>query len=311
MNLPHVSVIIPCYNCVEYLDRGLGSILNQTYKNLEIICIDNNSTDNTYDELLKWKKRYDNIKVYQELKKGAPYARNLGTELAKGIWIQYFDIDDVLKPDKIQHQIQLILKSDIDPDFVIEGWETQTLDQKIYKNILDKEVWLGIFTGRISNTNSVLLKKDLLIKVGLWNTQLESSQERELFFRILKVKPKIIWSEALNSRTIKRVGSISMNPEKSDQIKLNYAKLRYDIIQFVSINLKDIFISYKNKYLNGMFETIRFTYQVDKKFTIEVHAFIKSKGFDIKKANVSRKYRLFYSIFGFKMTEKIYSKVKK
>ena len=75
---PLVSVIIPIYNVEEYLNRGIESIVNQTYKNLEIILVNDGSTDNCNEICEKWKQKDNRIKVIHQNNKGLCSARNIG-----------------------------------------------------------------------------------------------------------------------------------------------------------------------------------------------------------------------------------------
>lgn len=101
--MANISVIIPCYNVEKYLNRCLDSIVQQTFgvDNLEIICIDDASTDHTWEILLDWEKRYpDSIVALQCPVNGRQgTARNIGLEYASAPWISYIDSDDWIEPD--------------------------------------------------------------------------------------------------------------------------------------------------------------------------------------------------------------------
>lgn len=307
MKLPLVSIVIPCYNAENYIDKGLRSIVNQTYSNKEIICIDNNSDDSTYGILKEWEKNYDEIKVFQENKKGAPHARNLGTKLALGQWIQYFDIDDYLEPNKIMYQIKLALNAENDPDMIIEGWVTQTLEGKNVVNKIESDLWYGLFTGRFGNTNSVITKRSLIEEVGYWDTELASSQERELFFRILKLNPSILRSKKYQSIAYKRENSISFNSYLKGNT-LRYTNLRFLILKYVRSHKEDAFKRNKEEFLSEMFLNLRFAYKDNRRLCLEIYTFLRNNGFKIKKNEVSKTYYFLYSLFGFDFTEFIYSK---
>ena len=111
-----ISVIIPTYNRGKYIIESLISVLKQTYHNLEIIVIDDFSTDNT--EFLISQFKDDRIK-YIKLKenKGANFARNLGIEMATGNYITFQDSDDIYHLDKIEKQFKNIIKKNSDFDF--------------------------------------------------------------------------------------------------------------------------------------------------------------------------------------------------
>jgi glycosyltransferase involved in cell wall biosynthesis len=181
-----VSVIIPCFNCEEYVSRAISSVLNQTHKVDEIILVNNNSTDNTKAVLLEWKLKYgDRIKVLDELKKGATSARNKGLEIAKSVWIQFLDADDELLPVKIKTQLDTSYPTD-NIDVIVGGCFLITSNQKRERPLETSDIWKGLITSQLGITSANLYRREQVLKIGGWNTILTSSQEYELMFRLLK-----------------------------------------------------------------------------------------------------------------------------
>lgn len=106
-----VSVIIPVYNSAKYLKRTLESVLAQTYKEIEIVLVDDQSTDNSADIIKKYMRNYSSIVYYlQPHNMGAGYARNKALELSKGQYVAFLDADDIWKPEKIEKQLLLLKK---------------------------------------------------------------------------------------------------------------------------------------------------------------------------------------------------------
>lgn len=98
--MPKVSVIIPVYNAKEYLHRCLDSVCNQTLKDIEIICVDDCSTDNSYEILQEYANKYSNLKaIHLEKNGGESVARNAGLEIVKGEYIGFVDNDDKIDLD--------------------------------------------------------------------------------------------------------------------------------------------------------------------------------------------------------------------
>ena len=89
-----VSVIVPVYNVEDYLEECIQSIRNQTLKDIEIICVDDGSTDRSYDILTKLQKKDDRIVVLKQKNKFAGVARNKGIEIARGEYLVFLDSDD-------------------------------------------------------------------------------------------------------------------------------------------------------------------------------------------------------------------------
>lgn len=97
---PLVSVIIPAYNIEKYIGQCIDSVLSQTLKNIEIICIDDGSTDGTLEVLKKYSEKDERISVYTQKNGGASYARNFALTKAKGEYYSFIDGDDYLANDK-------------------------------------------------------------------------------------------------------------------------------------------------------------------------------------------------------------------
>ncbi|RKI87614.1 glycosyltransferase family 2 protein [Parablautia intestinalis] len=98
-----ISVIIPAYNMENYLRECLDSVLGQTIKDIEIICIDDGSTDNSYEILLEYNKKYENVIVLQQKNQGSGSARNRGMEHANGRYVCFMDADDYYaKPQALE-----------------------------------------------------------------------------------------------------------------------------------------------------------------------------------------------------------------
>lgn len=108
-----ISIIIPVYNCEKYIHETINSILNQTYKNVELILVNDGSTDNSYKICEEYKEN-TNVKILNQTNFGAPAARNKGLENATGEYIMFFDSDDILKSDAIEKMVNKIEKEKSD-----------------------------------------------------------------------------------------------------------------------------------------------------------------------------------------------------
>lgn len=107
-----VSVIVPVYNAEQYLKETLDSIINQTYKDIEILCVDDMSKDSSREILKEYSSIHRNIKpIFLEKNAGVSNARNIGISNAKGRYIAFLDSDDVWLPEKIEKQINFMKKN--------------------------------------------------------------------------------------------------------------------------------------------------------------------------------------------------------
>lgn len=115
MTFPLVSIIIPTYNHAQYLTKAINSIKNQTYSNLELIIIDDGSTDHTKEVI----SGFDDILYFYQDNAGLSVARNNATKYSKGEFLLFLDADDWLYPDAVRINLEYLLK---DPDlFFVSG----------------------------------------------------------------------------------------------------------------------------------------------------------------------------------------------
>lgn len=115
-----VSVVLPIYNVEKYLNRCIKSVINQNYKNLEIILVDDGSPDNCPTLCDEWAKKDNRIKVVHKKNAGLGYARNTGIENATGEYICFFDSDDYIVLDAIEKAYNLAIQEK--SDMVVFGF---------------------------------------------------------------------------------------------------------------------------------------------------------------------------------------------
>lgn len=135
---PLVSIIIPIYNGENYIDKSLNTILNQTYKNIEVILIDDESKDNSSKILQEYSKKYKFIKVITQKNSGQAIARNNGIKKSTGDYITFVDQDDYIDLDYIETLVKNIGNNDI----LITGYNRVDENDKIlYQKIPQNEEW--------------------------------------------------------------------------------------------------------------------------------------------------------------------------
>lgn len=215
MENPLVSILIPMLNVEKYIDETLKSLLKQTYLNIEIILVDDGSTDNSLTIAKNFEKEHENITVYTQENCGAQVARNKAFKLSKGDYIQYFDADDVMHKDKISSQIDKLRINGFRKDIVATGKfltfnnsisNAEYHNQIINKNYEDnslyfKEAWEN---GKFLIGQVWLIPRKLNKVVGEWNINLRKNQDGEFFMRVAHKSTKIIFVE--NSIVYYRIG---------------------------------------------------------------------------------------------------------
>lgn len=128
-NLLKVSVIIPVYKVEKYLDKCVESVVNQSYKNLEIILVDDGSPDNCPQMCDEWAKKDNRIKVIHKENGGVSSARNKGLEIAKGEYIQFVDSDDYLETTYTEKLVSGFEQAEC--DLSCGGYKIVTLKSKV------------------------------------------------------------------------------------------------------------------------------------------------------------------------------------
>lgn len=173
-----VSIISPCYNCEKYIDNYLKSLLNQTYSNLEIIMIDDCSTDATYETLLSYKKffsekGYKYIILKQESNKGQAAAINLALPLFKGKYMMWMDSDDIMLPQHIEKKVAFLEKNNHKDFLLAAGYLVNCTDLERPLKIVERKHDSKIddyFSDLIYEKNvvfgpgSILVRKESFVK---------------------------------------------------------------------------------------------------------------------------------------------------
>ena len=208
-----VSVIIPCFNSELYLRETLDSVINQTHKDTEIICVDNGSTDGTVEVIKEYQIRYENIQLLFEKTPGASYARNKGLSVAKGEFVQFLDSDDVITPDKFEKQVEYLIENDLDwvvsDRAVMSADFTEILEKHSYSHILKDPLKTAI-TEVITSGNPLYLKA-IVEKVGGYTRELKMGQDWDFHLKLILLKSRLgyLEGEFFHSRRVEN--SLSSN----------------------------------------------------------------------------------------------------
>ena len=161
MSTDLISVIVPIYNVEKYLNRCVDSIINQTYKNLEIILVDDGSPDNCGKICDEYAKKDKRIKVIHKKNGGLSDARNAGIDLAKGKYIGFVDSDDYIEKDMYSYLYNLVLENNA--QISICNWYEVNENERIDKNIKFNDFTIG------KDRAIEMLIQDKIIKNYAWN----------------------------------------------------------------------------------------------------------------------------------------------
>lgn len=232
-----VSIIIPTYNRAHLIGETLDSVLAQTYTNWECIVVDDGSEDNTDDVVTAYVKNDARFQYHQRPKdrpKGANACRNYGFELSKGKYINWFDSDDLMLPNKLMLQVDQLMTSDL----VMSVCQT-TVFENHKKNILglrnEKIHSKDFFNDFVTNdikwlTQAPIIKRDFIIEKSIvFDEQLMQSQERDFFIKILNVIDDYLVCEEALVLFRKHGESISYGKVKEVHLQSNF-RVNFNII---------------------------------------------------------------------------------
>jgi glycosyltransferase involved in cell wall biosynthesis len=202
MEQPLVSIIIPTYNSIAYLKEAVTSALSQSYEFIEIIVIDDGSTDQTRDLFPEFETH--GVLCFYIDNGGASNARNYGLEKASGDYIQFLDADDIIAPTKIEKQLSLMRKQQVEccyspwinfKEYPNDGHQTEFrfshIDHSLIRTGKELMISYGMENWFIP-TVAWLISKTVIKKAGYWNPAKCPNDDGEFFSRILFWTDKVI-----------------------------------------------------------------------------------------------------------------------
>lgn len=185
-----VSVIVPAYQSAKYLSEALNSLLRQTYNDIEIIIIDDGSTDETKNIVAPYLLN-KKIKYFYINNSGTAKAKNFGLQQAHGQYIQILDADDLLNPNAISEKITFLKKN---PQYSAVYSDFEYFDnkkkQKIspnkrlsFRSAKSGSLFNDLIKGNFLAINSLLISKNIFNHAGLFNENLAHHEDWELWLR--------------------------------------------------------------------------------------------------------------------------------
>jgi len=178
-----ISVIIPTYNRAKIVREAVESVLPQTYRNFEIIVVDDGSTDDTYEVLENYIREKKIVYHYQK-NSGVACARNQGIKLSQGDYIAFLDSDDLWVPNKLERQMKLFEKN-VDSG-VVYSWAFSRaangnikISRPSYKGYLFERLLLGNLIPNVT----VVFKKRIVEKIGFFDERLKRSEDWDFWLR--------------------------------------------------------------------------------------------------------------------------------
>jgi glycosyltransferase involved in cell wall biosynthesis len=251
--MPKVSVIIPTFNGAKrgFLAAAIESVLNQTFKDFELILSDDGSTDKTKDLCQKYLKQDHRIKYFYQQNLGISATRNLGIKNCSGKYIAFLDDDDLWLPEKLEKQVRFFEESTdhklgmthtwvafVDENEKRTGCSHHSTSGNIHKKLFKQNI--------INATSSVMIRKDIFDSCGVFRPHMITVEDYELYIRIAKKYHIHSINEELVKYRVHHIEKLSECYKKN--IIYSQLVLYYAFEDRPSNNYKDEFLSYSHLY---------------------------------------------------------------
>jgi glycosyltransferase involved in cell wall biosynthesis len=192
--VPTVSVVIPTYNCATFLPAAIDSVLAQTFKDYEILVVDDGSTDATSKVIAPY---LDRVQFIRQENKGLAGARNAGIRVSRGEFIALLDADDTWLPDKLELQLPRFSDPEVlivFSDFSVEYSDGRSLPSYLAERPLAREGYVvdSYVRSRFLFPSTMVLRRNSMERCGLFDEEMLACEDVELFTRICLLG-KVSW----------------------------------------------------------------------------------------------------------------------
>ena len=203
---PLVSIIIPVYNVEKYLDKCIASVVGQTYQNLQIILVDDGSTDRSPAICDDWKERDSRITVVHQPNGGLSRARNAGLKLATGEFVGFVDSDDWIEPNMFETLLSALLETNA--DIAVGGFEGFTEDSKSITYAQPKSSERSLYSTEETLKRLLLLRG--FIRNFVWNKLYKRTVLSDIAFPEGRLYEDVTWTAQVigNAKSVVCVNQI-------------------------------------------------------------------------------------------------------
>ena len=199
-NNKKVSVIMPAYNSSSFIEESISSILDQTFENLELIIIDDGSTDETLIIAKRWAETDNRLVVLSQKNKGVSAARNTAISKASGEILAFCDSDDVWYPNKLEKQLISLGEADwshCDSRYVGIGFDDKTVYRSTYSRLFSGLIFKQLAIENFLTTSSLVIRKSVYEKYNGFDEALQALEDWKLWLQIAKEHPIVLCNEVL------------------------------------------------------------------------------------------------------------------
>ncbi|MEW7291810.1 glycosyltransferase family 2 protein [Aquimarina sp. 2304DJ70-9] len=305
-----LSIIIPVYNTENFIDRCIRSVANQVkeYKDIELVVVDDGSTDGSFQLLEQLKTEYNNIRLFTHKNHGVGYTRNVGIEKAKGQYIWFIDSDDYIDHGFIPKIYETLVNQT--PEMILFGYKrvtsegnevsVLTYDDKTFtsEELINSSIYSNSVCCKVINASVVTSNK---IR---FDTGVITAEDFDFSFRSLYFSEKVITISDVGYNYVVNDSSVSNIRSKDhlERLAIDTVKVTENINFFLDLNESDYpgrkkaFKPWVDNFLYGlMFSLFRFKYSVQ--FIDEIIVSLRrNKNYPIATNSMNKKKKLFMSI---------------
>lgn len=222
--MPLVSVVLAAYNADRFISQTLESVLSQTYGNLEVIVVDDGSTDRTREIADQYARSDSRVRAFSQSNRGPCEARNFGIGHARGEYIASIDADDIWHPEKLQQQVEVFSENPSNIGLVYT-WSAYMDENGSFTgggctSVEEGDVYVKLLcVNFIGNGSAALIRRSCIEQCGSYRDRFASSEDKELFVRIAECYDfKVVPRYLVGYRQVK--GSLSRQIERLERSHL-------------------------------------------------------------------------------------------
>jgi glycosyltransferase involved in cell wall biosynthesis len=234
MNTPLVTVLMPAYNAEKYIGEAIISVLAQTFRDFELLIINDGSTDNTEKIIRSYID--SRIRLVNRNNEGVAAALNYGLSIARADYIARFDADDICLPERLKKQFNFLINN---PDYVLAGSDAEYIDKDgVFVFALDYPAYTDEDIRQLSlavcpfSHVTVMYKKEAVIAAGMYNVNAHTFEDHLLWHKLIE-SGKVCNIKEVLVKVRFNPGSVTIDDEwRGKQFKM----LKYTAIDRMAIN---------------------------------------------------------------------------
>lgn len=286
--MPIVSIIMPVYNAMPYLEEAVNSILKQRFAEFELICIDDGSTDSSCELLEQLREKDNRILILHQANQGAGVARNYGMRFAKGQYLLFLDADDIFLPNLLNDAVKCAKENDADITvYRFETYHTITKEKKSCDYAFQKEAWPKGVINWQDNPNKIftsfnpcawnkLFKKSFLDSINI--TFQDNKRTNDLYFTTIAMA--LASRIALLDKVLLfyRIGNVNSSQATNNIAELDFFKALLAVKVTLENNhlLNKLQLAFNELITNTIIHNLK----VNKENDIKIYEFLKASGLE-------------------------------